>query len=132
MIEKLSPIIEKLFITSHTNSVFFEIGIIIIIATVFAFIAKKLKQPLIPAYIITGLLMGPIYGLITNNELITTMSEIGIAFLLFIVGLEMNFKKLKDVALVAGLGGTIRSVSMFSLGFIVALAGRQGSAHPGR
>ncbi len=121
MIEKLSPIIDKLFITSHTNSVFFEIGIIIIIATVFAFIAKKLKQPLIPAYIVTGLLMGPIYGLITNKELITTMSEIGIAFLLFIVGLEMNFKKLKDVSLVAGLGGTIRSVSMFSLGFVIAL-----------
>jgi len=118
---QLAPTIESMFITSHTHSVFFEIGIIIIIATVLAFISKKLKQPLIPAYIITGLLIGPLFGLIINKELITTLSEIGIAFLLFIVGLEMNFKKLKDVALVAGLGGTIRSISMFTIGFIIAL-----------
>jgi len=118
---EIAPKLEQFFATSHTNSVFFEIGIIIIIATIFAFMARKLKQPLIPAYIITGLLIGPIYGLITNKDLITTLSEIGIAFLLFIVGLEMNLKKLKDVALVAGLGGAIRSLSMFSLGFIIAL-----------
>ena len=121
MIEQLAPTIRDMFATSHTNSIFFELGLIIIIATVFAFIAKRLKQPLIPAYIITGLLIGPIYGLITNRDLITTLSEIGIAFLLFIVGLEMDLKKLKDVALVAGLGGTIRSLSMFTLGFILAL-----------
>jgi Kef-type K+ transport system membrane component KefB len=121
MIEQLGPTIRHMFATPHTNTIFFELGIIIIIATVFAFIAKKLKQPLIPAYIITGLLIGPLYGVITNRDLITTLSEIGIAFLLFIVGLEMDLKKLKDVALVAGLGGTIRSLSMFTLGFIIAL-----------
>jgi len=118
---QLAPKIEQLVISARTNDVFFEIGIIIIIATIFAFMAKRLKQPLIPAYIITGLLIGPLYGLITNKELITNMSEIGIAFLLFIVGLEMDFKKLKDVALVSGLGGTIKSLFMFTLGFIIAL-----------
>lgn len=118
---QLAPRIEQFFVSSNINAVFFDIGVIIIIATIFAFIAKRLKQPLIPAYIITGLLIGPIYGLITNRELVTTMSEIGIAFLLFIVGLEMDLKKLKDVAMVAGLGGTIKSLSMFSLGFIIAL-----------
>ncbi len=121
IIEQLAPRIEQMFVGAHINSVFFEIGFIIIIATVFAFLAKRLKQPLIPAYIITGLLIGPVYGLITNTELITTLSEIGIAFLLFIVGLEMNLKKLKSVALVSGLGGAIRSLFMFTLGFIVAL-----------
>jgi len=121
LITQLAPKLQAMFVTASTNDIFFEIGLIIIIATVFAFIIKKLKQPLIPAYIITGLLIGPIYGLITNNELITTLSEIGIAFLLFIVGLEMNMKKLKEVAVVAGLGGTIRSISMFSIGFILAI-----------
>lgn len=118
---QLAPKIEQMIISARTNDVFFEIGAIIIIATVFAFIAKKLKQPLIPAYIITGLLIGPVYGLITNKELIATLSEIGIAFLLFIVGLEMDLKKLKDVAMVSGLGGTIKSLSMFTIGFIIAL-----------
>ena len=117
----LVPKIQSLFVTSHSNDIFFDIGMIIILATVFAFIARKLKQPLIPAYIFTGLLIGPIYGIITSNALITTLSEIGLAFLLFIVGLEMDLKKLKDVAIVSGLGGTIRSISMFTLGFIIAL-----------
>ncbi|MBW2989988.1 cation:proton antiporter [Candidatus Woesearchaeota archaeon] len=118
---QLAPKIGNMLIGAHTNDVFFEIGLILIIATLFAFIAKKLKQPMIPAYIITGLLIGPLYGLITNKELITTLSEIGIAFLLFIVGLEMDLKKLKNVAVVSGLGGTIKSVSMFSIGFIISL-----------
>ena len=71
-------------------NIFFDIGFILIIATILAFIAKFLKQPLIPAYILTGLIIGPFFGLITNSDIITTMSEIGIAFLLFIVGLEIT------------------------------------------
>jgi len=118
---QLAPKLEQFFIGAKVNDAFFQIGTLLIIATIFAFIAKRLRQPLIPAYIITGLLIGPVYGLITNKELISNMSEIGIAFLLFIVGLEMDFKKLKDVAIVSGLGGTIRSLLMFTLGFIIAL-----------
>ncbi len=38
-------------------NMFFDIGLIMIIATAFAFIAKSLKQPLIPAYILTGLII---------------------------------------------------------------------------
>jgi len=120
-IMQLAPKLEMFFTSTHVNEAFFQIGAVIIIATVFAFITKKLKQPLIPAYIITGLLIGPVLGLIDNKELIVNMSEIGIAFLLFIVGLEMNIKKIKEVALVSGLGGTIRSLTMFTFGFIIAL-----------
>src|SRR3989338_3939768 len=112
---------EQFFVSADLNSAFFQLGTVIIIATVFAFLAGKLKQPLIPAYILTGLLLGPIYHLITNKELILSLSEIGIAFLLFIVGLEMDLKKLKSIAAVAGLGATIRSLLMFTLGFIIAL-----------
>jgi len=67
------------------ENIFFDIGAIIIIATVFAFIAKTFKQPLIPAYVLTGIIIGPFLGLITNTDVITNLSEIGIAFLLFIV-----------------------------------------------
>jgi len=102
-------------------NVFFDIGIIIIIATVFAYFAKLIKQPLIPAYILTGIILGPIFGIITNSDIITTLSEIGIAFLLFIVGLEMNIRKLKHVGLVASFGGIIQVVAIFSIGFIISL-----------
>ena len=103
------------------ENLFFDIGVVIIIATVFAYIAKSLKQPLIPAYILTGVILGPVLGLITNTDVITTLSEIGIAFLLFIVGLEMDIRKLKHVGMVASLGGIIQIVSVFTIAFIAAL-----------
>ena len=93
----------------------------IIVGTVLAYLAHKLKQPLIPAYIVAGLLIGPMYGLITNQEIIRTLSEIGIAFLLFIVGLEMDLKKIKDVWKVSGIGGLAGNLLIYTVGFIVAL-----------
>lgn len=102
------------------NELFIEIGLMIILATVGAYIAKLLKQPLIPAYIITGLIVGPILGLITNTEIIRTLSEIGIAFLLFIVGLELSFKKLKYVGGVATIGGIIQVTSLFFIALLIS------------
>jgi len=102
-------------------TIFFDIGTIIIIATAFAFVAKLLRQPLIPAYILTGVILGPVLGLITSTEIISTLSEIGIAFLLFIVGLEIDIRKLKHVGIVASFGGTIQIVSTFTIAVIISL-----------
>ncbi|MBW3000167.1 cation:proton antiporter, partial [Candidatus Woesearchaeota archaeon] len=101
-------------------NIFYQIGILIIIATVGAYLIRLLKQPLIPAYILSGVIIGPILGLITSHEVITTMSEIGIAFLLFIVGLELNFKKLRDIGAVASVGGLIQIILLFALGFVIS------------
>jgi Kef-type K+ transport system membrane component KefB len=102
------------------DNIFFDLGLIIIVATFFAYLARLLKQPLIPAYVITGLIIGPLMNIITNKETVFLLAEIGIAFLLFIVGLEINIKKLKDVGLVAPIGGTIQIIILFSFGFMVA------------
>ena len=103
------------------DNIFFDIGMVIIIVSFFALLAKLLKQPLIPAYILTGLLVGPFFKIITQTDFIRTMSEIGIALLLFIVGLEMDLKKLKSVGLVAYLGGFTKSLILFIMGFIAAM-----------
>ncbi|MCH7974135.1 MAG: cation:proton antiporter [Bacteroidetes bacterium] len=102
-------------------NIFFDIGIILIIATIFAFIAKSLKQPLIPAYILTGLIIGPLLGLITNTDIIITLSEIGIAFLLFIVGLEINIKRLSDVGPIATIGGLTQILIIFTVSFLIVI-----------
>ncbi len=106
---------------AHGNAVI-EIGMILIFATILAFIVKLFKQPLTPAYILAGLILGPLgLGLIKDPEAIKALSEFGIAFLLFAVGLEINIKKLKDIGLVASLGGLIQVVIMYFLGFIISL-----------
>jgi len=100
----------------------FEIGAMIIIASILAFIVRLFKQPLIPAYILTGILIGPLFlGLIENQELIFSLSEIGVAFLIFTAGLEINFRKLKQVGKAAALGGTLQIALMFALGFFISL-----------
>ncbi|MFH1510646.1 MAG: cation:proton antiporter [Candidatus Woesearchaeota archaeon] len=104
------------------DQLFLEIGVVIILATSLAYLSRLLKQPLIPAYIITGLCLGPIgLGLVKDPQLILTLSEIGIAFLLFVVGLELDFKRLKDIGMVASIGGTVQVFILFSLGFLAAV-----------
>ncbi len=74
-----------------------NIGLCVIVAAVLAFLANKLKQPALLAYLLAGVLIGPEIGfrLITDHETIEVISEIGLVLLLFIIGLEMDLKKLR-------------------------------------
>lgn len=93
----------------------------IIIATAFASTLRFFKQPLIPGYILAGIVIGPVLGLVTDMSVMRTMAEIGIAFLLFIVGLELDFKKLKDIGNVASVGALVQISVLFGLGFLTSL-----------
>lgn len=104
------------------TNILFDIGIVVIVSTVLAYFLKIAKQPLIPAYILAGILIGPHFlKLITNIEEIKILAELGIAFLLFMVGLEIDFKRLKDVGFVAVTSGLIEVVLIFTIGFFIAL-----------
>ncbi|NOR85920.1 hypothetical protein GQ473_07450 [archaeon] len=99
----------------------YDIGLIVFFATVLALLAKLLKQPVIPAYIISGFFLGPHgFALITNEALITSLSEIGIALLLFTVGMEMDITKLKNVGKIASMGSIIQILFIAGGGFILA------------
>ncbi len=98
-----------------------EIGLVILLATILALVARFAKQPLIPAYIMAGAILGPIgLGILQNTETIRFMSEMGIAFLLFVVGLEVNIKKLKSVGVVTLLAGFLQTSIVFTSGFFIA------------
>jgi len=99
--------------------IIFDLAVILILATILAMIAKSLKQPLIPAYVLAGLVIGPlVLGFVKNVELIQAFSEIGIAFLLFTAGLEISFRKIKEanikkIALIA----ILQMVLIFGIAF---------------
>ena len=90
---------------------FIQLSLIILVVLGISFIIKILKQPLIIGYIISGIAVGPyFFNLLTNNETLTVFSEFGIAFLLFIVGLHLSPKVIKEVgkiSLVTGIGQII-------------------------
>jgi Kef-type K+ transport system membrane component KefB len=78
--------------SSHLIS---EISLCIIVAWLLALIARLLRQPLIIAYLGAGLLVGPAgFGWIHGRESIGTMAELGLIFLLFMIGLEIDLKKI--------------------------------------
>lgn len=91
-----------------------EFGILLIVAAGLGIFARLLKQPLILAYLIAGILIGPFaLGLINNFDLIQNFASIGIVFLLFFIGLELNPKRLIEVG---------KSVMTISLVQILVLA----------
>jgi len=112
----------KVKIATPTGEIWFDVGIIIIIATILALIARLLKQPFIPAYIIGGVIIGPsLLGLIKNTEVISTFSEFGIAFLLFFVGLEMSIPKIKEIGKTAVINGLLQFLILGLISFILLL-----------
>jgi len=97
-----------------------DIAIIIVFATIVAYFAKLLKQPPIFSYIISGLILGPlVLNLIKTSPALTTVSQLGIAFLLYIVGMSLDFKVLKQVGLISVLTGVGQVLFTTTIGFFI-------------
>ncbi len=78
-----------------------NLGFIVITAAGFAFLGKLVKMPSIVAYIIAGMVLGPGLGIVQLDHSLKLISELGIALLLFLVGLELSLQKIKDLGRVA-------------------------------
>lgn len=107
------------------GELFFQIAAVLAVAAALSFLAHKLRQPLIVAYILTGVLVGPgalaLAG--SQGEVFETFSQVGVAFLLFTVGLGLNWRSVKDIggiALVTGAGQVVLT-SVAAFGLSVAL-----------
>ncbi len=96
-----------------------DIVIIIVAALIGGIIAKWFKQPLILGYILAGILVGPYSGGITVSDIheIERLAEIGVALLLFALGLEFSFKELKPVRAIALIGTPIQILLTILYGF---------------
>lgn len=106
---------------------FLQLSITLGIALVISLVMKFLRQPLIIGYIITGIIVGPVAtGLISEKETLEAFSHIGIALLLFIVGLGLKPKLIREVgkvAVVSGIGQIIfTSVGGFFLGQLLGFS----------
>ncbi len=98
-----------------------DIIIIVIAALIGGMIARLLKQPLIIGYILAGVVIGPHMGIITVSNIhdIELLAEIGVALLLFAIGLEFSFRKLKPVRKIALIGTPLQLMLTIGLGFAI-------------
>lgn len=104
------------------ESIFFEIALVIIIAAFLSIVFKYLKQPSILAYILTGIILGPL-GLfhLKNPASLQTLGQLGITLLLFMLGLELKLHELKSIGKTAIIAGTLQMVFTGILGYGLAL-----------
>ena len=98
-----------------------ELGIILAITVLVAGIFRLLKQPLIISYIITGIIISPFFlDIIRSYEIIEIFAKIGVTFLLFIIGLSLSPKVIKEVGKVSLLTGIGQVVFTSVIGFLIA------------
>lgn len=102
---------------------FVELSILIALAAGISIIMRSLRQPLIIGHIITGLIAGTFFsGLIDNVETLRLFSEIGIAILLFLVGLHLNPKTVKKFGKVSIITGVVQVLFTSLVGFALCKA----------
>jgi Kef-type K+ transport system membrane component KefB len=102
--------------------VFIELGLIIAITVFTAGIMRLLKQPLIIGYILAGIIVSPYFlGIVQSAETIRVFSQIGVTFLLFIVGISLSPKIIKEVGKVSLITGVGQIIFTSLIGFLISI-----------
>ena len=105
------------------ESAFVELSMLLAISAVFGLIAVQLKQPLIVAFIAVGILVGPsVLGLVTLTSEIDLLAHLGIAILLFVVGLKLDLHIIRTMGVVALFTGLGQVLFTSVVGYLIALS----------
>jgi Kef-type K+ transport system membrane component KefB/Trk K+ transport system NAD-binding subunit len=106
------------FLMDHT--LFYQLTGVLLLAGLIAIFTSLLKQPSIIAFILTGLIVGPFgYYQFHQSAILNNLGEIGIALLLFMVGLEMDVKQLKAMGKVSVYTGLGQILFTSTVGFLI-------------
>src|SRR6187402_1629747 len=102
-----------------------DLAIVMMVAAVVTLIFHRFKQPVVLGYILAGVIIGPHtppFPLIHDENTINTLSELGIIFLMFSLGLEFSLRKLKQVGATAFIGATLAILVMLCAGYSLGQA----------
>lgn len=105
------------------DNIFYGLSLIIAIGMAVAMFMRSIGQPLIIGHIVTGIIVGPALLQISNSpDTLTFFGEIGIAFLLFIIGLGMNPRVVKEVGRASFIVAAVQIISITTVGWVVCTA----------
>jgi Kef-type K+ transport system membrane component KefB len=101
---------------------FYEFALILFFAAVLGGLGQLLKQPLIVMFIFLGILVGPsVLDIVKSQDKIDLLAEVGIAILLFIVGLKLDIRIIKSVGKIALLTGLGQVLFTSLIGYFLGL-----------
>ena len=102
---------------------FIELSKILAVTLVVSGFIRLLRQPAIIGYIVSGIIVGPFaLNVINSTDTLAAFSQIGVALLLFFVGLNLNPKVIKDVGKIALITGIGQVLFTAGIGFVIAVA----------
>ena len=109
---------------------FYEFALILFFAALLGAIGQLFRQPLIVMFIALGILVGPAFlDIVKSEENIKLLAEIGIAILLFIVGLKLDLRIIQSVGKIALITGMGQVIFTSLIGYFIALALDFSSLH---
>lgn len=99
-----------------------DIIIILVFGLASGYIAHRLNLPLFLGYIVAGVVIGPYTGgvSVSNTHEVELLAEIGVALLLFSIGLEVSFDELRDVKYIALAGTPLQMAATGAVGYWTA------------
>lgn len=105
------------------ESAFIELSMLLAIAAIFGVLAVQLKQPLIVAFIAVGIFVGPsVLGLVSLTAEIDLLAHLGIAILLFVVGLNLDLHIIRTMGVVALFTGLGQVLFTSIIGYLIGLS----------
>lgn len=104
------------------ESVFTQVAVVLGLAAIGGALAQFFRQPLIVAFIVVGILIGPSgFGMVSHSSEIELFARLGIALLLFVVGLKLDLHVIRTVGAVALATGLGQVLFTSIVGYLIAL-----------
>ncbi|MBI3945458.1 MAG: cation:proton antiporter [Armatimonadetes bacterium] len=111
----------------HEMRLLVDLGVIFLVALVAGLAALRLRQPVLLAYLLGGIAVGPHgFGIVEEIDTIGVFAEVGVTLLMFALGVEFSLRQLGEVRGIATWGGLIQVLATGALGTAVGLALRLG------
>ncbi|MDQ6992254.1 MAG: cation:proton antiporter [Mariprofundus sp.] len=93
----------------HFDPIMLNITIVLSVALIMAYLAVRLGLPIVIAYILSGILLGPsMFGVISDQHMVTRIGELGVVMLLFFVGMEVSVPSLMERWRIAVIGTAVQ------------------------
>lgn len=106
----------------HLAPLIYDLAIMLGLAAVVVLLFQRIRQPIVLGYLVVGIIIGPYtppYEFVSDIPNIQILSQLGVIFLMFSLGLEFSFQKLTRVGLSAAVTGVVEVMFMIVIGYAV-------------
>ena len=99
-----------------------NLGMALLAAVIGGLVARLLRLPLLVGYLLAGIVVGPhTPGVVANEEAVHAVAKLGVALLMFAVGVQFHLEHMLAVRRLAVVGGGVQIVGTILMGWLLGL-----------